>query len=66
MVAGCEPVEYDPLDDATLADPYETYRALRDHDPVHRHEDPPFTRCRGSSTCGTRYAGPTSSRRPRA
>jgi cytochrome P450 family 130 len=35
-------VEYDPLDAAFLADPYDTYRALRDHDPVHRHDDPPF------------------------
>jgi cytochrome P450 family 130 len=35
-------VEYDPLDEAFLADPYDTYRALRDHDPVHRHDDPPF------------------------
>jgi cytochrome P450 len=36
------PVAYDPLGDAFLADPYETYRALRDHDPVHRHDDPAF------------------------
>jgi cytochrome P450 family 130 len=35
-------VEYDPLDEAFLADPYDTYRALRDHEPVHRHDDPPF------------------------
>jgi cytochrome P450 len=33
---------YDPFDEASLADPYDTYRALRDHDPVHRHEDPDF------------------------
>lgn len=36
------PVRYDPLDPEFLADPYATYRELRDHDPVHRHEDPPF------------------------
>ena len=35
-------VEYDPVGADFLADPYETYRALRDHEPVHRHEDPPF------------------------
>jgi len=35
-------VEYDPLGREFLADPYDTYRALRDRDPVHRHEDPPF------------------------
>jgi cytochrome P450 len=28
---------YDPLDPAVLADPFDTYRELRDHDPVHRH-----------------------------
>lgn len=28
---------YDPYDAALLADPYPAYRALRDHDPVHRH-----------------------------
>ena len=42
MTAAVEHVDYDPLDAAFLADPYDTYRALRDHDPVHRHEDPPF------------------------
>src|SRR5512139_4066502 len=35
-------VEYDPVGAEFLADPYETYRALRDREPVHRHEDPPF------------------------
>jgi cytochrome P450 family 130 len=35
-------MKYAPLDEAFLADPYDTYRALRDHDPVHRHDDPPF------------------------
>ncbi len=29
---------YDPLDVGFLADPYPTYRHLRDADPVHRHE----------------------------
>lgn len=42
MDTALRPVEYDPLDEAFLADPYATYRALRDHDPVHRHEDPSF------------------------
>jgi cytochrome P450 family 130 len=37
-----EQCDYDPLDEAFLAEPYATYRALRDHDPVHRHDDPPF------------------------
>ncbi len=36
------PVKYDPLDDDFLTDPYATYRALRDHDPVHLHGNPPF------------------------
>ena len=31
-------VHYDPLDPAILADPFDAYRELRDHDPVHRHE----------------------------
>lgn len=35
-------MKYDPLDETFLADPYDTYRALRDLDPVHRHEDPDF------------------------
>lgn len=33
---------YDPFDPAFQDDPYPAYRALRDTDPVHRHEDPPF------------------------
>lgn len=33
---------YDPFDDAFQADPYPAYRVLRDHDPVHHHDDPPF------------------------
>lgn len=35
-------MRYDPFDDAFQADPYPAYRTLRDDDPVHRHEDPPF------------------------
>lgn len=31
---------YRPLDPDFLADPYDGYRALRDHDPVHRSEEP--------------------------
>jgi cytochrome P450 len=31
-------VLYDPYDPAALEDPYEAYRGLRDHDPVHLHE----------------------------
>lgn len=30
-------IPYDPYDPASLADPYEGYRELRDDDPVHRH-----------------------------
>ena len=37
-----QPVHYDPLDEDFLTDPYETYRTLRDHDPVHLHQDPTF------------------------
>ncbi|MEU6751113.1 cytochrome P450 [Spirillospora sp. NPDC046719] len=33
---------YDPFDPAFQADPYPAYRRLRDEDPVHRHDDPPF------------------------
>ncbi|WP_433477510.1 cytochrome P450 [Spirillospora sp. CA-142024] len=33
---------YDPFDPAFQADPYPAYRRLRDDDPVHRHDDPPF------------------------
>lgn len=33
---------YDPFDPAFQDDPYPAYRALRDADPVHRHENPPF------------------------
>ncbi|WP_149263546.1 cytochrome P450 [Actinomadura sp. K4S16] len=33
---------YDPFDPAFQADPYPAYRRLRDEEPVHRHEDPPF------------------------
>jgi cytochrome P450 family 130 len=35
-------VRYDPLDADMQADPYPAYRQLRDRDPVHRHDDPPF------------------------
>jgi cytochrome P450 family 130 len=35
-------VTYDPLDPDVLADPYPTYRRLRDDDPVHRNDEPPF------------------------
>jgi cytochrome P450 len=33
---------YDPFDAAFQADPYPGYRALREHDPVHRHDRPAF------------------------
>ncbi|WP_245682014.1 cytochrome P450 [Actinomadura kijaniata] len=33
---------YDPFDPAFQADPYPAYRLLRDEDPAHRHDDPPF------------------------
>ncbi|GGV12690.1 cytochrome P450 [Actinomadura cremea] len=33
---------YDPFDPRFQADPYPAYRRLRDEDPAHRHEDPPF------------------------
>ncbi|MGP4029610.1 cytochrome P450 [Actinomadura sp. 3N407] len=33
---------YDPFDPGFQADPYPAYRRLRDDDPVHHHEDPPF------------------------
>lgn len=32
-------VQFDPLDPAVLADPYPVYRALRENDPVHWHDD---------------------------
>ena len=35
-------MQYDPFDDAFQADPYPAYRVLRDEDPVHQHDDPPF------------------------
>lgn len=35
-------LRYDPFGDAFQANPYPVYRELRDHDPVHRHDDPPF------------------------
>lgn len=35
-------VRYDPYDPTFQVDPYPVYRQLRDHDPVHRHADPPF------------------------
>ena len=31
------PLAYDPYDPAVLDDPYESYRRLRDSDPVHLH-----------------------------
>ncbi|WP_141577910.1 cytochrome P450 [Actinomadura sp. WMMA1423] len=33
---------YDPFDPGFQADPYPAYRRLRDEEPVHRHEQPPF------------------------
>ncbi|TDE17002.1 cytochrome P450 [Actinomadura sp. 6K520] len=33
---------YDPFDPGFQADPYPAYRRLRDEEPVHRHESPPF------------------------
>jgi cytochrome P450 len=33
---------YDPLDPAFQTDPFPAYRALRDTEPVHRHDDPPY------------------------
>ncbi|GAA2122050.1 cytochrome P450 [Actinomadura napierensis] len=33
---------YDPFDPGFQADPYPAYRRLREDDPVHRHDDPPF------------------------
>ncbi|MFB4297066.1 cytochrome P450 [Actinomadura sp. NTSP31] len=33
---------YDPFDPGFQADPYPAYRRLRDDDPVHRHDGPPF------------------------
>jgi cytochrome P450 family 130 len=36
------PDAYAPFDPAFQADPYPAYRRLRDEDPVHHHDDPPF------------------------
>lgn len=36
------PDAYDPFDAGFQADPYPAYQRLRDHDPVHRHTEPPF------------------------
>ncbi|MFC9972464.1 cytochrome P450 [Spirillospora sp. NPDC127200] len=33
---------YEPFDPRFQADPYPAYRRLRDQDPVHRHDRPPF------------------------
>jgi cytochrome P450 len=33
---------YDPLDPGFQIDPFPAYRELRDNDPVHRHDDPPY------------------------
>jgi cytochrome P450 len=33
---------YDPFADDFQRDPYPAYRQLRDHDPVHHHDSPPF------------------------
>ncbi|WP_067489906.1 cytochrome P450 [Actinomadura hibisca] len=33
---------YEPLDPRFQADPYPAYRWLRDEEPVHRHDQPPF------------------------
>jgi cytochrome P450 len=35
-------MKYDPFDPGFQADPYPAYKTLRDEDPVHCHEDPPF------------------------
>ncbi|MEO5874162.1 MAG: cytochrome P450 [Streptosporangiaceae bacterium] len=35
-------MSFEPFDPAFQADPYPAYRELRDHDPVHRHDGPPF------------------------
>jgi cytochrome P450 len=37
MMAQARTPAYDPYDPVVLADPYDAYRHLRDHDPVHRH-----------------------------
>ncbi|QDQ97151.1 cytochrome P450 [Tomitella fengzijianii] len=42
MTAAARPRIYDPFDAGFQADPYPAYRVLRDDDPVHRHDDPPF------------------------
>ncbi|WP_182348240.1 cytochrome P450 [Tomitella gaofuii] len=42
MTVTAGPRVYDPFDEAFQADPYPAYRALRDDDPAHRHDDPPF------------------------
>ncbi|MCO5974244.1 cytochrome P450 [Actinoallomurus soli] len=42
MPASTTPATYDPFDEAFQIDPYPAYRELRDHDPVHRHSEPPF------------------------
>lgn len=33
---------YDPFDAEFQRDPYPAYRELREHEPLHRHPDPPF------------------------
>ena len=33
---------YDPFSADFQRDPYPAYRQLRDEDPVHRHDEPPF------------------------
>lgn len=35
-------MRYDPFDAEFQSDPYPAYRLLRDEDPVHRHDEPPF------------------------
>ncbi|MDX6743847.1 cytochrome P450 [Actinocorallia sp. A-T 12471] len=35
-------MRYDPFDPGFQADPYPAYRALRDGEPVHRHDEPHF------------------------
>jgi cytochrome P450 len=36
------PTIFEPLDPAFQANPYPTYRALREDEPVHRHDRPPY------------------------
>ena len=39
MTSSLDPAQWDPTDPSFRADPYPWYAALREHSPVHRHDD---------------------------